>query len=225
MTLASELCVAARVLAANGLVDAFGHVSARNGGGMATITPALPLGSLRREDELVELPLTGEGLPRRAPREAWIHRAIYDARPEVVAVCRAQPNWAAAAAAAAVPIVPLSGQGALLGAAVPMYGDARLVRDPSRAEELASTLASEAAVVMRGNGAVTVGRSVGEAVARMYLLDASARLNLAAAAASDAATPLSEAEVVSWLAVGEEIAIRLWEHLAAAQPVLEESLA
>ncbi|WP_345154960.1 class II aldolase/adducin family protein, partial [Nonomuraea rubra] len=69
-----------------------------------------------------------------------------------------------------------------------MFDDAVLVRDRARGRALAEHLADAPALVMRGNGAVTVGASVGEAVALMWVLEASARMN-ATAAASGTPTP------------------------------------
>ena len=175
---------AGRVLAAHALVDAFGHVSARlPQQGQVLITPPVPLGTLGDDSPLLELRLDTTTLPDGVPKEAWIHWAILRSRPDVSAVCRAQPPHVVAAAGAGVRIRALHGQGAFLGAVVPVHDDARLVRDRRTGEAVARALALSPAVVLRGNGAVTVGHSVGEAVARMYVLEASARINLGAAAA------------------------------------------
>ena len=59
-----DAIAAARSLAAAGLVTAFGHVSVRvpseDGPGSFLITPPKPLGSLRPDEPLQEVPL-GEG--------------------------------------------------------------------------------------------------------------------------------------------------------------------
>ena len=111
--------MAARALAAAGLVTAFGHVSARTGSGEGRnsflITPPKPLGTLRSDEPLQEVPLAGDGLPDGVPKEAWIHRAIYEARPDVGAICRAQPPVATAVASAGLPMRVLHGHAAFLG--------------------------------------------------------------------------------------------------------------
>ena len=101
-------------------------------------------------------------MPTGVPREAWIHLAIARRRPDVGAICRAQP-----ATATAAPILALHGQGAFLGPRVPVFSDAILVRDQARGEALAEKLGQAPALLLRGNGAVTVGADIGEAVARM----------------------------------------------------------
>jgi HCOMODA/2-hydroxy-3-carboxy-muconic semialdehyde decarboxylase len=201
-----ELIAAARALARLGLVDAFGHVSAR-AGEVARITAPEPLGSVSRT---LELPL-GEldALPAGLPGEAWIHWALYRARPDVGAVCRAQPR---SPLALAREVVALHGQGALVGAPVPVFDDARLVRSRERAIAMATAIGDAGGIVLRGNGAVTVGAGVGAATARMWLLERSAETNLRALAAGTV-RPLLAEEVASWQAAGDELLARLWAHL------------
>ena len=100
----------------------------------------MPLGRLTREGAWTELDAEADELPAGVPREAWIHLAIARRRPDVGAICRAQPSTATALASAGVPIVPLHGQGSFLGPQVPVFDDAFLVRDQARAEELAERL-------------------------------------------------------------------------------------
>lgn len=211
-----EVIFAARALAAHGFVTAFGHVSARVGGGGFVVTPPSPLGSLGWDEHLLEVSLAEPGLPAGVPGEAWIHRTIYERRPDVLAVCRAQPRTATALAVADVPIRALHGQGAFLGREVSVLDDARLIRDQDRGEALAGRLGKGEGVLLRGNGAVTVGASVGEAAARMWVLEASAEINWRAAAAGTP-RPLSEDEFSYWASVSAEILARIWEHMKADQ--------
>jgi HCOMODA/2-hydroxy-3-carboxy-muconic semialdehyde decarboxylase len=214
-----DVVVAARSLAAAGLVTAFGHVSVRTdpreGRSGFRITPPKPLGTLRPDEPLQEVPLTGDGLPNGVPKEAWIHRAIYEARPEVGAICRAQPPVATAVVSAGVPMRVLHGQGAFLGREVPVYGDARLIREREAGEALARSLGDAGGVVMRGNGAVTVGADVGAATARMWVLERSAEMNRDAASAGSP-EPLSDEEFAYWESVSEEILQRIWAYLRAS---------
>src|ERR687893_1461570 len=99
----------------------------------------------------------------------------------VEGICRAQPPIATAVTSAAVAIRSLHGQGAFLGREVPVYDDARLIRGREAGEKLAGRLGDAGGIIMRGNGAVTVGTSVGAAVARMWVLEGSADFNRTAA--------------------------------------------
>jgi len=86
------------------------------------------------------------------------------------------------------------------------------VRDPARGEALARALGDGWAVVMRGNGAVTAGRTLGQAVARMVVLERMARVFLSARGAGPV-RPLGEEEVAAWQGAADELLERLWRHL------------
>lgn len=211
--LRGEVAEAARVLARLGLVTAFGHVSARAGDSML-ITPAADLAGVTAAS-VIEVPLAVRALPAGAPAEAWAHLALYRARPDAAAIARAQPAAAFAVAAVTTAMVPVHGQAAWLGESVPVYDDAALLRSADRAERAASCLPAGEALLLRGNGALTLGATPGLAVARMWLLAAACDVYLAALAASGASpvTTLSDGEIASWRAVGGELLPRLWEHL------------
>lgn len=211
-----EVIAAARALDAAGLVTAFGHVSFRDGQDGFRITPPKPLGSLEPDESLSEVSLAEGELPEGVPGEAWIHWAIYKSRPDLGGICRAQPAVSAALASAGVPIRPLHGQGAFLGEELPVYDDARLIRDREAGEALAEDLGNAGGIVMRGNGAVTVGTSVGAAVARMWVLERSAEMNQMAASAGTP-QPLGEEEFAYWESVSEEILERIWSYLKASE--------
>ncbi len=210
-----DVIAAARSLAAEGLVTAFGHVSVRqeeHDGFL--ITPPKPLGSLEPDESPLEVSLVEDELPEGVPGEVWVHWAIYNSRPEVGGICRAQPPISTALASAGVPIRPLHGQGAFLGEEVPVYDDARLIRGQEAGEALARDLGSAGGIIMRGNGAVTVGSNVGTAVARMWVLEVSAEINRTAAATGTAQV-LNEEEFSYWESVSEEILERIWAYLKA----------
>ena len=221
--LRGEVAEAANVLARLGLVTAYGHVSARAGESML-ITPAADLARVTASG-VIEVPLAAGSqpagtlpagtLPAGAPAEAWAHLALYRARPDAAAIARAQPPGAFAVAAAVTLMVPLYGQAAWLGESVPVYDHAELLRSPDQAERAARCLPAGEALLLRGNGAVTLGASPALAVARMWLLAAACDVYLAALAASGAnpVIPLSAGEIASWRAVGGELLPRLWQHL------------
>jgi len=207
----SELVDAAHALSGLGLVTAYGHVSARAGTTML-ITPAADLAGVT-EHAIVTVPLDAASLPPAAPAEAWAHLALYRARPDAGSIARAQPASAfAAAAAATAALMPLYGQAAWLGESVPVHDGACLLRSAELAEHAASSLPAGEALLLRGNGALTLGATPGIAVARMWLLSAACDIWLAARAAGPA-RPLTAGEIGSWRAVAGELLPRLWQHL------------
>lgn len=201
---------AGQVMARLGLVTAFGHVSARTREGFV-ITPAADL-VVVAEDDVVAVALEAAALPPEAPAEAWLHLALYRARPGVAAIARAQPPAAFAAAAAGRTLLPVYGQMCWLGARLPVHEDPRLLRTPELAAAAAASLPDGEALLLRGNGAVTTGDDPGLAVARMWLV-------AAACAAWLGVHPterrfLDADEIASWRAVAPELLPRVWTHLA-----------
>jgi HCOMODA/2-hydroxy-3-carboxy-muconic semialdehyde decarboxylase len=210
-----DLVSAGRTLSRLGLVTTFGHVSVRVDHESFVITPPSPLGRVKDPEACLAVRLDVEELPLGVPLEAWIHLSIYRRRPDVGAVCRAQPLTATAMASAGVPIVPLHGQGAFLGPSVAVFDDAVLLRDATRADAMAAELGAGYAIILKGNGAVAVGDTVAEAVARMVVLEASAQIN-AHAAAAGRPRALTESEQDAWRAVAPEILERIWSDLTAS---------
>ncbi len=208
-----EVAEAARALSRLGLVTAYGHVSARAGTAML-VTPAADLATVAAS-AVVAVPLDAATLPPGAPAEAWAHLALYRARPDAAAIARAQPAAAFAAAALTRSLPPLYGQAAWLGESVPVHDGAVLLRSAALAGQAARSLPAGEALLLRGNGALTLGATPGIAVARMWLLSAACDAFLAAHAAAQPGqvTALSAAEIASWRAVRDELLPRLWQHL------------
>ena len=203
---------AARVLAMLGLVDAFGHVSARAGDALL-ITPPAALDQAEGAD-LVPVPLDAADLPPGAPPETWLHLAVYRARPDVAAIARAQPEATLAVGADATELAPLHGQAAWLGRRIPVHPVPRLLRTAQLAAAAAATLGEADAMVLRGNGAVTTGSDPGIAVARMHLLATTCRVH----AATHHPAPLDDDDITAWRAAAPPLLARLWLHLARTHP-------
>jgi len=201
---------AAYALSRLGLVTAYGHVSARAGASML-ITPAADLATVT-ESTVVDVPLEASSLPMAAPAEAWAHLALYRARPDAGSIARAQPAGAVAAAAMTTSLTPLHGQAAWLGESIPVHDSAHLLRSADLAERAAHSLPTGEALLLRGNGALTLGATPGVAVARMWLLSAACDAFVATRAAGQI-RPLTVEEIASWRAVRDELLPRLWQHL------------
>lgn len=202
------LIEASHVVAGSGLADAFGHVSIRARESLLLTAP-VPL-AFQRPDDLTLVALDSTSLPAGVPKEAWIHLAVARADAATGAICRAQPRAVARAIAAQLRIRPLDGQGALLGPFVPVYDDSRLVRDEPTGATVAGVMADSPAVILRGNGAVTRGRDLAGAVARMWLLERSAELALAA---DPDAPDLPSEEQAWWRERDAELLPRIYDYL------------
>lgn len=155
-----------------------------------------PKGRLRAEDLLViDLEgrlLAGAGQPST---ETQLHLAIYRRHAWVGAVVHAHPPKATALAAAHLPI-PLDTlpEGLFaLGAlpAVPYLPS----KEPAYGESVARALDGADGALLLNHGAVTVGRDLGKAVAKMEILEALAAVAMDHRAMGVAGVPLDPAEI------------------------------
>jgi ribulose-5-phosphate 4-epimerase/fuculose-1-phosphate aldolase len=94
-----------------------------------------------------------------------------------------------------------------------VHDSATLLRSPQLASAAADAIGAGEALLLRGNGALTLGATPGIAAARMWLLSAACDAYLAATGSGAAVTVLSADEIASWRAVRDELLPRLWEHL------------
>jgi HCOMODA/2-hydroxy-3-carboxy-muconic semialdehyde decarboxylase len=186
--LIDDLVAANRILAAEGVVDGFGHVSARHPAARdrfllaRSMAPALVTANDIMEFDLDGNPIEARG--RTAYLERFIHSEIYRANPEVQAVVHSHSPAVIPFGVVGVPLRPIFHLGGFLGAGVPVFeirdagGPATdmLIRNPSLGAALAARLGSAPVALMRGHGDVVVGRSVREAVFRAVYTEVNARL-------------------------------------------------
>jgi ribulose-5-phosphate 4-epimerase/fuculose-1-phosphate aldolase len=109
--------------------------------------------------------------------ERVIHGCIYQARPDVMAVCHHHAPAVLPFCVAGVAIVPVFHLGAAAGATIPFwdqqdeFGDTNLlVVKPEEGRSLARSLGPHAAVLMRHHGATVVGHDLPELVSRSIFM-------------------------------------------------------
>ena len=172
-----KLALANRILAHEGVLDAFGHVSLRH-----PFDPGRYLLPRSRSPELVEpgdiLEFTLDSEPVVPPTvllygERVIHGCIYQARPEVQAVCHHHARAVMPFCISGVPLVPVSHLGATMGPKVPFldqreeFGDTTLiVAKPEEGRSLARALGPNWLVLMRRHGATVAGETLEQMVFR-----------------------------------------------------------
>ncbi|MDQ7828616.1 MAG: class II aldolase/adducin family protein [Armatimonadota bacterium] len=179
--IARELVWASRVLASTGLVEAFGHVSARvPGTEIVLLTPRIAPGAVS-VGTLVEMDLsTGRVQGGRLPLEWPVHASVYRADGGVGAICRIHGPAASVLSVIGVPVRPLHYLGTILGGPAAVYPGGGLVTTPRLGQQVARALRGGTAVLLRGNGQVVVGRTLREACVRAIYLEEAARVQLAA---------------------------------------------
>lgn len=212
--------LAGRAMARHGLVHAYGHVSTRIDEFRFLVSPACPLGALRDDDPCVVVPIDG-ALPAEALPEVRIHREIYRRRPEIGGVCRFQGPALMALSALGVSPRVLHGAGSYFAPRAPYWSDVQLVRDDERAGNVAQAMGDNAAIVLRGNGAVTAGGSIEEAASFAYFLEDAARIEVALLPVRGTAfAPLEydPAEAAGRAVKTGAIIERMWHYLCMGDP-------
>jgi ribulose-5-phosphate 4-epimerase/fuculose-1-phosphate aldolase len=170
-SLRGDIAAAARAFAKLGYVHAFGHVSARDGDRILITPTAPPLAAQRREDALA-VDFDGailSGDAKNRPIEVFLHLEIYRARADIGAICRAHPPFAALWPDGDIPPIQ-HGFGGIVGA-LAAFDMCDLVHNPRLGQAAAAALGAADGLFLRGNGALTVGRDVGEAAARLWSLE------------------------------------------------------
>lgn len=208
--------VAARALARHGLVQAWGHCSARIDEHAFLVCASKPMGRIQVGEAGTVVRIDAP-LPAGVLGEVRIHQQIYKRRPDVGGVCRFFPPHAVALSTLGIVPRPRHGVGAF-NAACRFWEDPRLLRDDGLAAELAAHMADAPSLVMRGNGAVTVGPSIELAAGFAWCLEDSARVETlvrsVAPGAQVDATGLTPDEVGLRQVSGGAVFERLWDFLA-----------
>lgn len=188
-TVLRDLVIANRILAREGVVDTFGHVSVRH--------PERPdryfisrsrAPELVTVEDLMEFELDGTPVDARGRTpygERFIHSALFEARPEVQSVIHNHSQTVIPFSVTNVPLRPLSHVAAPMGHDAPVwdirdkFGDTDLlVVNMEQGRDLARAVGKGAVALMRGHGCVVAGASIRKAVFTAVYLQVNARLQL-----------------------------------------------
>ena len=173
-----NLITACRILSREGLVQGFGHVSARiPASDLFLLTPRISL-ALVQEKDLLVLNLKGEIVAgnSRAPFEAPLHTAVFNGRAEIHAIARIHGRRANMFSVTDKKIEPVHNHGSFFSGGVPLFPNTDLISTPELGREVVAALGKRAAILLRGNGQVTVGRSIPEAVMMAIYLEEAAEM-------------------------------------------------
>jgi HCOMODA/2-hydroxy-3-carboxy-muconic semialdehyde decarboxylase len=181
-----ELAVANRIVAYEGVLDAFGHISMRHPQASDRYLLARSRGpELVAPADVLEFTMDSKPVSPTEEGSLYgervIHSAIYKARPDVNAVCHHHSSAILPYCIADVPLVPVYHQGATMGFDVPVwdsrteFGNTNLmVVTPEEGDSLARALGAHWMVLMRRHGATVVGTSIRECVFRSIYSDRNA---------------------------------------------------
>lgn len=225
-TLLHDLVIANRILAHEGVVDGYGHVSIRH-----PHRPDRFFLSCSRSPELVTLedimeydldsnPIAPDN--RRMYIERPIHGGIYRARPDVVAVVHNHAYEVIPFSITKIKLRPILHVAGGIGADIPVwdirdkFGDTdMLVTTVEQGHDLARCLSLGRVALMRGHGSVVAGASLQEAVLLAINLKVNAKLQAEAMKLGEI-TYLTEGEIAQTekMARGPDSLLRVWEYWA-----------
>jgi HCOMODA/2-hydroxy-3-carboxy-muconic semialdehyde decarboxylase len=208
-SLLHDLVLANRILANEGVLDAFGHVSLRHPDDPTRFVISRSLGPVlvTESDLQIWTVVTNEqvgGHSGTAYAERAIHAAVYAARADVGAVCHNHSPSTIPFGVTGVPLRPVFHMAGFLGSDTPVwepsaeFGDTdMLVRSVDQGRSLARTLGHRRVALMRGHGTVVVGATLQEVVFQCVYMEINARLQMQAMSLSQDVRYLSEGEVAA----------------------------
>ncbi len=203
--LIEDLVAANRILVDQGVLDGYGHVSVRHPEDPGKFLMARSVApELVTPADVLEHDLDGNA-PAAGGKtlfiERFIHCGVYRARPDVQAVVHSHSPSLIPFGVTGVPLRPLYHMSAFLGGGAPVFDIRKaagmtdmLVRSPALGQALAQALGQSPIVLMRGHGAVTVGKDLVHAVFRSVYTEVNARLQEQAMALGRKVTYLSPEE-------------------------------
>src|ERR1044072_3777761 len=159
-----DLVAAYRILAAHGVIDAYGHVSLRSPRNPERYYLARSVApELVTEEELIQDDRDSTALDaavgksgRESVNERFIHGEIYRARPDVMCVVHNHSPSVIPFSVTGVPMRALYHMASFIGEGLPNFeirdvrkGTDLLVKDPALGKALAATLAKKPAALMR----------------------------------------------------------------------------
>ena len=217
-----DVAVANRILAQQGVLDGYGHVSARHPSepnrfflsrsrAPLLVTPA----------DLMEFDLDSNALngdDRNPYVERFIHGQIYRARPDVMAVVHSHSPSVIPFACSSVRLRPIYHMSAFLHRGAPVFDIRKrfgstdmLVRNNEQGAALAAELGAGGTALMRGHGFVAVGDTIPVAVYRAIYTQTNAALQQSAIALGGEVTYLSPDEAANYEPTIAATVGRPWE--------------
>lgn len=226
-----DVITASHILTNEGILDSFGHVSARSAKNPDHffMPRAMPPALVSRAD-IIEVGLDCKPVAPDAPRlngERYIHCQVYKARPDVQSVIHTHDLAVVPFGIAGVPLRPVVAQAGFLPPETPLFevrdfnaNDPKrgvLVLNTKLGDGLAQRLGKNPVVLMRGHGETVVGASVREATVRTLYTHIDAQAQFAGMALNPKVIALDDAELATNAAENFD-ADRPWQNYKSRLP-------
>jgi HCOMODA/2-hydroxy-3-carboxy-muconic semialdehyde decarboxylase len=188
--LIEDLSIANRILYLEGVVDGFGHISARDAVDPSRFWIAKSMApALVTPQDILQCDLDGvvhDTLNRTCYVERFIHSEIYRARPDVNAVVHSHSPSVIPFGVTSQRLRPICHMSGFLGSQTPIFeirqaiGETSdlLITSQALGRSLAQSLGSHTVALMRGHGSVAVGVSIPQVVYRAIYTELNAKLQL-----------------------------------------------
>jgi ribulose-5-phosphate 4-epimerase/fuculose-1-phosphate aldolase len=219
--LLEDLAAANRILAMQGILDAYGHVSARSPSEPSHFFMSRSLApQLVTPGDIQEYGADSEpiGDTRKPYLERFIHGEIFRTRPDVMAIVHSHSESVIPFGISKTGLKPVYHMASFLWTGAPVF-DIRhvredndlLIRDRPLGEALAKSLGPCKCVLMRGHGMTVVGESIPEAVFRAIYTEMNAKLQMNASRLDGPLTFLSDKEGAGATEANRSTLARPWE--------------
>ena len=220
--LVADLVVASHILFNQGVVDAFGHISARHDRAPDRFLMSRSMApGLVTAADIMEFDLDGAAIDPRGRAiflERFIHAEIYRGRPDVTSVVHSHSPSVIPFGITGVELRPVYHMSGFLGGGVPVFeirdagGPATnmLVSNAALGHALAATLGPHRVALMRGHGSVAVGANIRQATFRAVYTELNARMQ-AEALRLGPPTYLNDAEAAAANDTDDVLMGRAWE--------------
>jgi HCOMODA/2-hydroxy-3-carboxy-muconic semialdehyde decarboxylase len=219
-----ELACASRILADQGVFDAFGHLSMRHPGSPDRFLMSRSKApALVEADDIMEFDLDAEAVDpqgRSGFLERFIHGEIYKTRPDVMSIVHSHSPSVVPFSLVPNKMQAMYHNAAFIAEGVPVF-DIRekfgatdmLVGNHEKGRELARVLGQKPVCLMRAHGSVAVGPSLKHAVFRAVYTEVNAKLQIQATIISGGAplAALDEEEGRFADAVNLGVVARPWD--------------
>lgn len=176
--LKKKLITACRILDSEGVMDELGHFSVRCPEGRGVFINGKVSPGQATEKDIILLDLDGKKLEGEleAASESPLHLALYQKRPDVMAIAHTHSPMVVTLSIAGVQMRTVENQGAsIIGAGAPVFEKYGLVDSFELGYEVADTMGAQNFCMLKSHGNIVAGESIEEVCVKAIWAEKSAR--------------------------------------------------
>jgi ribulose-5-phosphate 4-epimerase/fuculose-1-phosphate aldolase len=185
--LKAKVVLANKILDMENLARPLGHVSVRIPGTETFLITGSVAPGQATMDDIVVCDMSGkvlQGKYTRSYSEVVIHTGVFKKRPEFNSVIHSHSPYVIALSMTETSVLPASFEAIeLCSEPIALYKKIVFIDKPALGEEIAAMLGPNKAVMLKGHGALVVGKTIEEATIMAVKLETAAKLQLLASSA------------------------------------------